>query len=85
MEKPTCKWCGKPLRKHILTDYKSVDEPPTEYKDRPVLKVTSRYEFINGETFAFNVWLGDWGGYGDNCFCGQRCGYKWAVSQQKQN
>lgn len=84
MNRPTCKWCGKPLQKFIQTEYTTTDIPPTECKGRPVLKITNRYKFISGEKYAFNIWLGDWGGFGDGFFCGQRCGYQWAVSQLKQ-
>ena len=55
---------------------------PKEYEGQIVLQITRKYKFINGNEYVFNIWLGDWGGYGDNCFCGLRCGYKWAVSKQ---
>lgn len=49
--KPTCRFCGKPLRRYKLRDV-------AEFKARGM----------------------EWGDYGDNKFCGLRCGYEWAIT-----
>jgi hypothetical protein len=81
MDNPKCRWCGKPLRKYTYAVSVPTNTPPKEYKGRPVLQVTRTYKFLSGDTYLFNLWLGDWGGYGDSCFCGLRCGYQWSVSK----
>ena len=83
MDTPTCRWCKKPLRKYTHAVSVPTDTPPKEYKGQPVLQVTRKYTFLSGDKYLFHVWLGQWGGYGDGYFCGLRCGYQWAVSQQK--
>jgi len=84
MNKPECKWCGKSLRKYTYAVSVPTDTPPKEYNQQKVLQVTCKYKFLSDDKYLFHVWLGDWGVNGDGCFCGLRCGYKWAVSKQKQ-
>lgn len=85
MDRPQCRWCGKPLRKYTYAVSAPTDTPPKEHQKREVLQVTRKYKFLSNEKYLFHLWLGDWGGYGDGYFCGHTCGYKWAVSQQKQH
>ena len=80
---PNCQCCGKPLRKFTIPVI-ATDEPK-DYKGRPILKITYVYKFIGGEKSSFYLWLGDFGGYGDNLFCGLKCGYKWAIRRLKKH
>lgn len=85
-ERPKCRCCGKALRKRTHSvEVPGGAAPPTEVYGKKVVAVVRR------KTLAFrrvddgrhpesvSVWCGEWGGYGDNFFCGLNCGYKFAV------
>lgn len=78
---PICKGCGEPLRRHIPRTTAPRGEPaPTEFRGRKVLEVvrSKNPTFASRETWH-SVWLGDWGGYGDNHFHGLNCGYRYGL------
>lgn len=79
-----CKWCGAPLRKYKR--YAHNVEPghtPTESHGRPVLQILRRHPCVTvGDTVkteSLDLWCGEYGDYGDNHFCGLRCGYQFGV------
>lgn len=84
--RPKCLNCGRPLRKQTHYMKLAKDDPdPSHYENgRPVLQITKRYERDYRHDRYVNVWLGDYGDYGDNVFCGITCGYWWARKQLKK-
>ena len=87
-EKPICLLCGKPLHKRTHSmDLASGEELPKQYLDgKPIVAVISRKKStIHPGEERVSFWCGDWGGYGDNFFCGLNCGYRWAVMMAKFN
>lgn len=78
---PTCLNCGKKLIKKTRSENIPSGTPtPTELGGRPVVQVVSRKpdSLHHGED-KLSLWMGDWGGYADNFFCGLNCGYQWAI------
>lgn len=89
---PLCP-CGKFLRKktYSVEHTKGTPDPTTfvHFKgDAPkkVLQITRRRPSLyNRETDeSLNVWCGEYGGYGDNFFCGLTCGWQWAVKEKRR-
>lgn len=82
-DKPTCLFCGKPLRKksHSL-ELKAGEQVPQTLYGKDVVEILRRSRLshrADGITERASVWCGDWGNYGDNFFCGLNCGYRWAL------
>jgi len=91
MNRPKCRACGKPLRKRTSSvEVPSGAPAPTEYLGQKVVQTLRRKPLTyrpvgSGEKPPDRVsfWCGDWGGYGDNLFCGLNCGYDWAIRNAK--
>lgn len=80
-EKPICLFCGKPLRKTSQSYEGTPGAPPQdEVNGKKVVEVLRRKKLTyQMDSERVTVWCGEWGGYGDNFFCGLNCGYGWAV------
>ena len=85
-EKPKCRCCGKPLRKRTHgVEVPNGAPAPTEVYGKKVVAVVRRKVLAFRRTDdsknpeSVSLWCGEWGGYGDNFFCGLNCGYKYAV------
>lgn len=81
MAAPKCLNCNKTLRKHTLLAVVPRGEPPPRtFRDRTVVACvrTSEPTISSTETWH-SVWLGDYGAYADNFFCGRGCGYHYGV------
>lgn len=82
-KRPKCKQCGKALNAYRRSERvnsqaeadalvaKSTAEQQATIKD--LSSLYRRPEFLVITTRGY-------GGYGDNLFCGLRCGYKWALA-----
>lgn len=84
-EKPICLLCGKPLRKNTYScEVMAGAEPPAILHGKKVLETLRRKSspFVTDKE-NLSLWCGEWGGYGDNFFCGLNCGYAWAVMRVK--
>lgn len=86
-EKPTCLLCGKALRKTTYgCEVPVVEQAPPEIYGKKVVQVIRRKKLTWKPGFdSLSLWCGEWGGYGDNFFCGLNCGYRWAVMLVKTN
>lgn len=89
-KKPRCIRCGKSLRKRTYGVEVLAGAPaPTECYGRKVVSVISRrtLSFRRKDSEAppedVSVWCGEWGSYGDNRFCGLRCGWRYAVQNSR--
>lgn len=82
-----CRHCNKQLRKRTYWMVVGEGDPdplylwPDEPFKRTVRKVMSRKQSLTPGKHDVRVWCGDWGNYGDDKFCGLRCGYNWAVGR----
>jgi hypothetical protein len=81
MSNPKCVECSKPLRKYTYSAEVETGSPhPTVMYNKRVVEVV-RVKILTYKTNAtrLSLWCGEWGDYGDDRFCGLRCGHKWAV------
>jgi hypothetical protein len=80
---PTCRSCGKSLRKRTYhAEVPAGGAPPTEIYGEKVVAVMRRRLLTyrpGPPTEELSLWAGEWGNYGDSFFCGLRCGYRYAV------
>lgn len=87
---PRCMLCGKRLRPRTYSvEVPHGTEAPTEVYGAKVVEIVSRRPLFyrrgdqEAPPDAISVWCGSWGSYGDNRFCGLRCGYRYAVRTTK--
>jgi hypothetical protein len=84
MRKPICNHCGRQLVKHTHKwNSKDKDDKTPEPKvgQKTIHGVVQQIiRVTDSETFGrwVSFWCGEWGRYGDDRFCGLRCGYMWA-------
>jgi hypothetical protein len=80
MARPSCRCCGKPLKKFTRTLEKR-DEPRVGMflmSGEPILEVRKPRYFLESMP-RYSVWTGQYGYGGDGYFCDRDCGYAFAV------
>lgn len=86
MNRPKCRYCGRPLTKTTYSQEVDAGAPaPAEIYGKKVVSVVFRksltYRAAKDQKFPerISLWCGEWGRYGDGKFCGINCGYGWAI------
>jgi len=72
-QRPRCKHCNRELRPNFTSP--TLDMPTALYGEANS-EARKQWEAEHPKQF-----MGTYGGYSDNLFCGLRCGYRWAVKQ----
>jgi len=82
---PTCRTCGKLLRKYMLRWWSAMPDGP-----RPVVGCASEHGIVlvlrpartdSQAERVLDYWCGRWGHGGNGYFCSVRCGYFWAIRE----
>lgn len=88
--RPNCKACAKPLRPYrfrleaLLKSANEYRQKAIAADDKPNRDYYNRRAAEDELTAASTKPTEQWGGYGDNFFCGLTCAYTWAVRQCKK-
>lgn len=81
-DRPVCKQCGKPLRPYTHAEDAETIEDVEHMAERGDVVTRQHLQSYCGS--FVNVWRGEWGSYGDNLFCGLRCGYRYGKASAEK-
>jgi hypothetical protein len=82
--RPTCRSCGKRLRKYTMAWWSKMDggsapEVGQAHGIHGNVREIVRAKTTAGGEQIVTYWCGGWGYLGNGYFCSQRCGYRWAI------
>lgn len=80
---PNCLYCGKKLLRKYHWTRGATDAEAKAKIPKEATRIQKIKPKFDGH-IEWRYWLGEWGAYRDNYFCGLRCGYNYGVSKAKE-